>query len=137
MADKHINKLHCTDEEPSFQKISDLPKNTSLLHGRTGPQHLDDLRPVRPLCPVRHIFSISVLHAPTLTLSTSAAAFAHIFFPFSTHPLDLCLFHSRPASRSSFLLHLYFCFGLISILPEEPLPFSRAAPLNPPEADRS
>lgn len=136
MADKHINKLHCTDEDPSFQKISDLPNNTKLVTWKNWAQASRQSEASVPTLP-HAIFPMSVLQAPALALSTSASAFAHIFCPFSIHPLDLCLFHSRPASQSSFLLHLYFCFGLISVLPEEPLLFSRAAPLNPPEADRS
>lgn len=90
------------------------------------------------LFPVQHISChFSPLPSPH-SLSTSLhlpwlVPFPSLFLPF----LHLCLLLFRPAFRPSFFLHLYFSFGLISVLPGESLLFSRAAPLNLLEAHRS
>ena len=70
--------------------------------------------------------------------------FLFYFLPLLTSsfpPLSLLLSHlglllSRPACQPSLFFHLYFSFGLISVLPGESLQFSRAAPQNLPKAHR-
>ena len=65
------------------------------------------------------------------------------WLPLNSSPLicSLLLSHlglllSRPACQPSLFFHLYFSFGLISVLPGESLQFSRAAPQHLPKAHR-
>lgn len=130
-----------TNKEPSHRMIKmTCSRSQNMLHGRAGPKNLGDLRPMLILYSLWNTSpATSFLHPPCL----HCLLFLHLplltsFFPISFPPtFHLCLLLSWPASRPPFFLHLYFSFGLISLLPGEALLFSRAAPLNLPEAYRS
>ena len=114
------------------------PRSQSLLCGRAGLKNLGDLRPMLTLFSLSNIASaVSLLPLPShLSLFVY---FSCIYL--CLHLLSLLLSHfglllSRPACWTSFFFHLYFSFGLISVLPGESLQFSRTAPRNLPKAHR-
>lgn len=87
---------------------------------------------------IQHISSRFSPSPSSHSLSTSPASTLAFIFPFSFPPLPPLLLVLLQACFPAFLfLHLYFPFGLISVLPGESLLFSRAAPLNLLEAHGS